>query len=124
MRQAAIAAPQLGAALGAFALVRTSIEEARGGRGSQWLPALVAGGAAVALVNTAVPSRRAWLVKYLTAALGTSAPVPVGLVAAQSAVSGAVVLGGIDRLLDAALGVRIGGGGGGPPADALGVRSG
>jgi hypothetical protein len=111
VRQAGIAAPQLGAALGAFALVRTTLEEARGGRGSQWLPAVVAGGAAVALVNTAVPSRRAWMVRYLTAALGATAPVPTGLVVAQSAVSGAVVLGGADRLLDAVLGVRIGGGG-------------
>jgi hypothetical protein len=51
------------------------------------------------------------MVRYLTAALGSTAPVPTGLVVAQSAVSGAVVLGGADRLLDAVLGVRIGGGG-------------
>lgn len=108
MRQAAIAAPQLGAALGVFALVRTAVEEWRGPAGSPALAAVAGGGTAIALANTAVPSRRAWHLQYYKAALGTTLPVNVGTVAAFSFLSGAVVLGGADAVLRHAFGARLG----------------
>lgn len=98
----------MAAALGIFSLVRTTVEEARGYTGSEWLPAAIGGGAAVAVMNTAVPSRREWHVRHFTTALQTQKPVGLGLVAATGALSGAVVLGGADRLLDALFDLRIG----------------
>ena len=109
VRQASVAAPQLGAAVGILCVVRCAVEQARGpAGGSQFVASGLGGAAAVAVMNTALPSRREWHVKYYTAALGSKAPVGVGVVAAASALSGAIVLGGADTLLQKGLGLRLG----------------
>lgn len=77
------------------------MQEARGRRPGELLASVLAGGAAVAAANTLLPSRRSWHVDYYTAVLNTKRPVGVGVVAAASAISGAVVLGGADTILRA-----------------------
>ena len=104
VRQAIITIPQVAGALAIFSSVRACVEEARGGGGL--LASAIGGGAAVAAANTLLPSRRLWHLKYYTAVLGR--PAGVGFVAAASALSGAVVLGGSDAALRAALGVQLG----------------
>ena len=108
MKQAGVAAPQLGAAVGVFSLVRCLVEELRGPGGSKFVASGAGGAAAVALMNTAIPSRRDWHIDYYTAALGSKQKVGVGVVAAASALSGAVVFGGLDTLLQNVAGIRIG----------------
>ena len=87
--------------------MRAYVEELRGRPGGL-LPSAFGGGAAVAAINTLLPSRRAWHVKYYTIILDSKRPVGLGLMAAASALSGAVVLGGADVALRAVLGRGIG----------------